>query len=93
MDSVDARRVLSERLAQYRPLPYADLVARIEKVETVEIERGGNRRWQLEFLFHWDGEPGGNVRVIGSIDDGGIRTFSPLSDSFIKGPSGEFIDE
>ena len=93
MDTGEARKVLGEHLGKYRPLPYADLVARIEKVETLEIARGGNRPWQLEFLFYWDSEPGGNVRVIGSIDDGGFRAFFPLSDSFIKGPRGEFIGE
>jgi hypothetical protein len=93
MDTVEARRTLGEHLAKYRPLPYADLVGRIEKVESLEIPRGDKRPWQLEFLFYWDGEPGGNVRVIGSIDDGGLRAFFPLSDSFIKGPSGEFIGE
>ena len=74
-------------------MPYGDLVARIEKVETLEIPRNNNRPWQLEFLFYWDAEPNGNVRVIGSIDDGGLRAFVPLSDSFIKAPNGEFIGE
>ena len=93
MNTGEAQRVLSEQLATYRPLPYAELVARIEKVETLEIPRRGERPWQLEFLFYWDSEPGGNVRVIGSIDDGGLRAFRPMSDSFIKAPSGQFVGE
>ena len=41
----------------------------------------------------WDDEPGGNVRVMVSIDDGGLRAFVPMTESFIKSPSGEFVGE
>ncbi len=93
MDTVEARRVLKERLAQYRLLPYADLVARIGNVEAVEIARGDGRPWELDFQFRWDGKSGGNVRVLGSIDDGGIRAFFPITDSFIKCPSEDLVGE
>jgi len=93
MDTVEARRVLKERLAEYRVRPYADLVARIGNVEAFEIVRGDERPWQLEFEFRWDGNPGGSVRVLGSIDDGGIRGWLPITDGFIKSPSEDFIGE
>ena len=35
----------------------------------------------------------GHLRVLGSIDDGGIRAFFPLTDSFIMAPDGSFIGE
>jgi hypothetical protein len=47
----------------------------------------------LDVLVYWDGEPGGNVRVIGTIDDGGARAFVPMSDDFIKAPDGSFVSE
>lgn len=93
MNTAEARRILSERLAEYRPLAYSDLVQRIETVETLEVPNPGGRPWRLEFVFHWDGEPNGDVRVIGSIHNGGMRAFFPVSDSFIKSPSGEFVGE
>jgi hypothetical protein len=93
MDTGEGRRILSEHLAKYRAMPYADLAARVGKVETFEVPRQGRRPWQVEVVFHWDGEPDGNVRVIAAIDDGGLRAFLPLSDSFIKSRSGEFIGE
>jgi hypothetical protein len=43
--------------------------------------------------LYWDGERGGNVRVISTIDDGGLRAFVPLSDSFIKAADGSFVGE
>ena len=36
--------------------------------------------------IHWDGRRGGDIRVIGLIDDGGWRAFIPLSEGFITGP-------
>ena len=93
MNSAEAQRVLKERLAKLRALSYRDLVARVDSVLTEEIARDSERSWQLEFEVLWDGEPSGNVRVMGSIDDGGLRAFVPLTDSFIKAPTGEFVGE
>ncbi len=50
-------------------------------------------RGRLEFEFRWDSKPGGNVRVLGSIDDGSIRGWFPITDSFIKCPSGNLVGE
>jgi len=33
------------------------------------------------------------LRVMGSVDDGGWRALSPLTDSFILAPDGSFVDE
>ena len=93
MDKMEARRILSERLARYRPLSYKELVGRIGNVDRENIPRTGIEPWQLVFEFFWDNPPNGDIRVMGSIDDGGFRTFVPMTDSFIKAPSGEFVDE
>jgi hypothetical protein len=34
-----------------------------------------------------------NLRVMVSVDDGGWRSFAPLSDDFIVAPDGTFIGE
>jgi hypothetical protein len=93
MNIGEARRVLSEQLTKLKAVPYRDLVERVDSVFTEEIARDSERSWQLEFEVVWDDEADGNVRVIASIDDGGLRAFVPLTDSFIKSPSGEFIDK
>ena len=77
----------------YRELPYSELVSRIEKIETLQVTRPEAAPWQLEFQFYWDSEPGGAVRVMGSIDDGGIRAYFPVTDSFIKDANGAYIGE
>jgi len=42
----------------------------------------------------WDSVQGGDVRVIGSIDDKTLlRSISPLSEDFILRANGTFVDE
>jgi hypothetical protein len=43
----------------------------------------------LEIQIQWDNNPGGDVRVMGAIDDGGWRAFLPLSSDLIMTPYGE----
>ena len=93
MDSSLARRILRRHLERYRSFSYQDLRRRIGSVETQEVRGANGVLYQLEIQFFWDGEPNGNVRVIGSIDDGGLRAFVPLSDDFILSPSGRFVGE
>jgi hypothetical protein len=93
MNSVEARRILTERLGKLRAMPYQELAAKIDAMFTEEIARDSERSWQLEFEVNWADEPSGNIRVTGIIDDGGLRAFVPLTASFVKTPSGEFVDE
>ena len=93
MDTGAARKVLNKWLAKLRAVPYRELAARVDTVTTDEEARDSERSWQLEVQVLWDDEPGGNVRVVVSIDDGGLRAFVPVSESFVKAPSGEFIGE
>jgi len=92
MNATKARKLLTERLAQLRLLTYAQLAEKVDSVLNEEIERDSHRTWQLEFQVVWADAENGNVRVLGSIDDGGLRAFVPLTDSFVKTPTGEFVD-
>jgi hypothetical protein len=91
MDTVAARKVLNAWLAKLRAVPYRELEARIDSVTNDEVARDSERSWQLEVQVVWDDEPGGNIRVTASIDDGGLRAFVPMSDSFVKTPSGDIV--
>ena len=93
MDTVAAQRVLNEWLAKLRAVPDRELASRVDSVTTDEVARDAQRSWQLEIQVLWDDEPNGNVRVMVSIDDGGLRAFVPMTESFIKSPSGEFVGE
>jgi hypothetical protein len=94
MDKVEATQVLATELAKFREQPYDDLVAMVDSSKrTVEVVAPSGTRYYLDVLVYWDGEPGGNVRVTGTIDDGGARAFVPLSDDFIRAPDGSFVGE
>jgi hypothetical protein len=60
----------------------------------VEIKGPSGTPYQVEIGIVWDDKPGGDVRVLASIDDGGFRSaFSPMCDDFIMAPDGTFVGE
>jgi hypothetical protein len=94
MISEEALQLLERELANFREESYTDLTLRIP-AGPVHIERSAadGAEYQLEFQFVWDDGAGGNIRVIGSIDDGGWRAFVPIARSFIKSADGSFVGE
>jgi len=90
MNNAEAIQLLDTALDEFGRQSYADLVRRIErdpKAEPVCFEPVGasSTRYQLEIDVFWDHSPGGAVRVMGSIDDGGFwRSVAPLTRSFIR---------
>jgi hypothetical protein len=94
MDTAEALGLLEEALGRLRLESYDALVERIPAGEAIEDLLGASgTSYQLEVVAFWDDRPGGNVRVLGSIDDGGWRAFAPLTRSFIKSPDGTFVGE
>ena len=93
MNTAEAKEVLSAHLGRYREWPYDRLVERIGSQDTAEELGPTGVAYQLEFMFEWDDKPGGCVRVLGCVDDGGWRAFKPLCDDFIRAPDGSFVDE
>lgn len=93
MDKREAKEVIIGELAPYREKAYSELISMIEEVKAYEkvVPRGSI--YQIEIQMMWDDSEGGNIRVWGNIDDGGIRALFPMVECFIMSPSGEFIDE
>ena len=85
MDKSEAQKVLSEQLARFGQRTYSELLALVESghVEDFEIRGASGTTYQVEVQFFWDDKPRGAVRVIGSIDDGGLRAFVPLTQTFL----------
>ena len=94
MNGIEARAVLEAHLESYRSAPYRDLVALIARgPDTAEI-RGASGAWyQIETLAVWDTSAGGDIHIIGSIDDGGWRAFVPVTDGFVMRPDGSFAGD
>lgn len=89
MDRKAALKVLSRHLEGYRTLSYEQLTQLVGKAP----ETGEDGSFQLEIQVLWDSTPGGDVRVVGSVDDGGLRALFPLTDGFIVNSQGGFVDE
>ena len=85
MNNDEAIRLLELELDHFRLEAYEDVVARIGG-EPLTYEKPGSSgaTYQLEFEFFWDDEPSGAVRVMGSVDDGGWRSFLLVTRSIIK---------
>jgi hypothetical protein len=83
MDKSEAQKILGEQLARFSS--YTELAPFVEskRVENFESCGASGTKYQVEVQFFWDDKPGGVVRVSGSIDDGGIRAFFPLTDSLL----------
>jgi len=94
MNSEEATQLLERELASFRGESYTRLALRIPS-GSLHVERpaADGATYQLEFQFFWDDRAGGNIRVMGSIDDGGWRAFVPITRSFIKSADGSFVGE
>ena len=88
MDNEEAIRLLERDMDALRHESYADLARRVDTSREYELMGSGGARYQVEIQFLWDNRHGGDVLVMGSIDDGGWRAFVPLTRSFIKSNGG-----
>jgi hypothetical protein len=86
MDREEARGVLSRELKAYQRRTYPQLRALIGSLRSFEVPHNGGHPYQIEIQVIWDGKVGGDIRVLGAIDDGGWSAFRPLTDDFIVGP-------
>ena len=93
MDSGEAATVLHDHLQQYRRSSYPDLVALLDIPQVAELRGPSGATYQLEVVVHWDDAPGGALRIIGAIDDGGWRACLPLTEGFTIAPDGRFVGD
>jgi len=93
MDNREAREILRRHLDTYRRRTYAQLIELIGDPHTCELTAPSGKSYQIEVEALWDDQPEGNVRVMGSIDDGGWRAFVPLTESFIMACDGSLVGE
>ncbi len=87
MNKSEAHKILLEHLARFAR--YTDVVPLVKSgyVENFETPGASGTIYQVEVQFFWDDKRKRNVRVFGSIDDGGIRAFAPLTETLLISPS------
>jgi hypothetical protein len=94
MDKTEARAILQAEIAKYRQRSYAELLALLDDLDAYEVRGPSGATYQLEVQGMWDHKPGGNLRIMAGIDDGGlVSAFAPLLASFFLSPDGEYMGE
>ena len=93
MNKEEAIGVLNTSLSKYRAKSYNELQYLLNEQDTLEVKAESGAKYQLEIQAVWDDKKDGNLRVMCSIDDGGLRAFKPISNDFIITPNGTFIGE
>lgn len=89
MDRDEAGRLLRAVMIRFARRSRAELAQLMGQVEVYSVEGAGGVAYQIEVDAHWDGEPGGTIRVLGSIEDGGFRSsFRPMTDGFLVDAAG-----
>lgn len=93
MDKNEAQAVLGRELTSYRSKTYLELVELMGEIFAYEKEASSGRSYQIEIQVVWDLKEGGDIRVIGSVDDGGWRAFFPLTYGFLMNSDGRIVGE
>jgi hypothetical protein len=94
MDKIEAKSVLQIELEKYRQRSSDSLLKLLDDLDAFSVRGPSGALYQLEVQAMWDDKPGGLLRIMAGIDDGGFfSSFSPLMDGFILSPSGEILDD
>jgi len=93
MNREEALSLLDANLDRYRKMSYAELSAKIGDEEFPEVVGPSGTEYQIEIQVRWDNKPYGDIRVMGAIDDGGLRAFMPLCSDLIVRPDDNDLDD
>jgi hypothetical protein len=74
-------------------MSHRDLMPLLDNDMTIEVAAPSGKRYQIETSVFWDDKKRSNLRIVVSIDDGGWRSFVPVTYGFIKAPDDSFVDE
>ena len=84
MSRLEMASLLERELASLALKGRIELVKCVQgEPEVYEVRGPDDALWQIEVEVIWDGHPGGTIRIIGSIDDGGINAFFPVTRSIL----------
>ncbi len=93
MSDEEAKGMLRAEFVKLQALDYGELVERLagrqERSEVVGLSGVG---YHVELEGFWDDDEHDDLRVVASIDDGGLRAFLPFTDSFTISPNGAITE-
>lgn len=93
MSDEEAKGVLAAEFLKLRAAGYPELVERLaERQESSELIGLSGTAYHVELQGYWDDDDHTELRVVASIDDGGLRTFLPFTESFTIDSTGGIKD-
>ena len=93
MDNNEAGQLLEVQLEEWRRRSYAELSREVGRWCRFETTGHSGERYEGVIQVFWLYATEGPVKVVGSIDDGGWRTFVPLIKDFTVMPHGAVPSE
>jgi hypothetical protein len=79
------RTLLSEELGRFGAMSYSETKSLVGATPgTRKVFGADNKTYQVEVNVFWDSKKDGDLRVMCSIDGGGIRALKPFTESIIK---------
>jgi hypothetical protein len=89
MDKTEARQLLTAFLEELQQQSYQELQAYLSHPVCIERPGPSGAIYQIEYQAVWDSHPGGDLRLIASIDDGGfLSALLPLTLDVLVSPPG-----
>jgi hypothetical protein len=93
MNKVEATDLLDKFLEELKSRSREELLGLISNPVCIEKMGQSGTVYQIEYEAVWDSEPGRDLRIIASIDDGGfLSALVPVTSGFLVSPSGETVD-
>ena len=84
MDKVEATELLTAFVEDLQRKPYDELVRLIRDPVCMEVKGPSGTPYQIEYESFWDSEPNRLLRIMASIDNGGlISAMFPITLSFL----------
>ena len=91
MEHTIARKLLKDELENLKTRPFSFFAQSVNRTTHKKIIGKDGAHYQIEIEVFWDTRRGGDIRVIGSVDDGQSRAAVPLTEHFVITPSGTFL--
>ena len=93
MSDEEAKGVLRAEFLKLQAAGYDKLVERLAgKKERSDVFALSGATYHVELEGFWDDKEHRDLRVVASIDDGGLRAFLPFTDAFTIRPSGSITE-
>jgi len=88
-----ARKELHRYLDKFRTRSYEELTQLLDEPQRGTVAGENGTSYEIEVQIRWEKNPGGDVRVVGLIDDKRLASaVFPVSEDFIVTREGEVLE-